>query len=559
MKKIYLVFFLLIAFGTKSFATHIRAAEIIATVVDCENYTYLITVNGFTDTGSTVQFGGGELNFGDGTIIEMNTEGYDLKIDLGNEIALNVFKYEHTFPGPGTYTISFREFNRNANIVNMDRSVDTPFYVETQITIDQSIGCNSSPEFMFYPIDAASVGQIFKHNPGAIDPDLDSLSYEIVVNKQFPDLEVNGYLSPNDPSFGGTKEDGQGFTTLIIDKYGTISWDAPGQAGEYALALKVIEWSKIGNHYFKIGYVIRDMQIIAEESDNIRPKLNIPQDTTLFSGVILEKTISVAMENEISMSMVSEAQYMHPEFLKTKFNYDNTLTCTWDLTDMPFQPYTYPLIFFTKDDGRPPLSDFATWNVTVVNQYNQNLNLERVNNEAISVEWTKLEEATGFELWRKLKFPGEVLIVKSDQSLSSQGFEKIGDFAADETTYSQNIPNYTWNNYDVCYQVMAKTSSGDTTLAQKCLDKPSALVMNIDLQETEDLRVYPNPFRDIIRINAPPLNPVRSVILYDLSGLNIRILILEDNQVNVADIAPGSYILKIDTKNGIYTTQLIKH
>jgi hypothetical protein len=338
-----------------------------------------------------------------------------------------------------------------------------------------------------------------------------------------------------------------------------LAWDAPGQIGEYSLAIKVTEWRNFGFQSYKMGYVIRDMQIIIEESDNTRPKLIIPADTTLLSGVTLEKVISVASDTQDSLSMVSRAQLMHSEFINTQFNFDNTYSVSWYLKDTPFQPYTYPFVFYAKNEGEPPLSDFSTWNVTVINQYNQNLNLERVNNESINVTWTALENATGYELWRKLKNPQEVLIVNSNQSPGVQGFEKIGEFAVEETSFIQDIPDHTWNNYDVCYQVMAKTSVGDTTLAQRCLDKPNALVMDIaDIRSGNEVQIFPNPFQDVIRMHSPNQDQIQSVTIYNLAGVNMGEFPVNHNLINLTKLAQGSYILKIVTDQKIFTRQIIK-
>ena len=49
-------------------ATHIRAGEITATLISCQNYSYRFTVTGYTDLESDVIFGGGEINYGDGVV-----------------------------------------------------------------------------------------------------------------------------------------------------------------------------------------------------------------------------------------------------------------------------------------------------------------------------------------------------------------------------------------------------------------------------------------------------------------------------------------------------------
>ncbi|MEX0883825.1 MAG: gliding motility-associated C-terminal domain-containing protein, partial [Cyclobacteriaceae bacterium] len=129
MKHIYLflgIITLLLSFINQSFATHIRAGEIIAERVSTQTLTYRITVVGYTDTRSTVVFGPGEIDFGDGRKEVLNTESdFTVTESLGDNIEKNVFVITHTYQGPGNYTIRFMEFNRNANTLNMDQSVDT--------------------------------------------------------------------------------------------------------------------------------------------------------------------------------------------------------------------------------------------------------------------------------------------------------------------------------------------------------------------------------------------------------------------------------------------------
>ena len=52
-------------------------------------------------------------------------------------------------------------------------------------------------------------------------------------------------------------------------------WDAPGEVGEYNFAFKVVEWRKVGDQWFKLGEVTRDMQVFISESENERPILEI--------------------------------------------------------------------------------------------------------------------------------------------------------------------------------------------------------------------------------------------------------------------------------------------
>jgi hypothetical protein len=62
---------------SQAFATHIRAGEITAERVSIQTLTYKITVVGYTDTRSSVEFGPGFINFGDGKgNIELSKEEF---------------------------------------------------------------------------------------------------------------------------------------------------------------------------------------------------------------------------------------------------------------------------------------------------------------------------------------------------------------------------------------------------------------------------------------------------------------------------------------------------
>src|SRR5690606_23644599 len=93
----------------------------------------------------------------------------------------------------------------------------------------------------------------FEHNPGAFDPDGDSLSYAITTSRAEGGGPVSGYSFP--PGDYG-----------INPLTGELRWCAPVKSGEYNLAFIVYEWRKNTNGvYENIGYVLRDMQVIAEE------------------------------------------------------------------------------------------------------------------------------------------------------------------------------------------------------------------------------------------------------------------------------------------------------
>src|SRR5687768_11433949 len=284
----------------ESRATHLRAGDIVVERENCGTRRYKITVTVYTNTGSTVRFGGEQdiLDFGDGTWEYVEEQENTPRPDLDPEgtVATAQWVTYHTFPSTGTYVISYREPNRNEGVLNMDGSVNTTFYLETVLKIDAFLGCNDTPKLLIPPIDHACPGATWTHNPGAFDPNKDSISYALAVPFSDRRTQVINYRDPNHPSFytnySTANEEGTGEPTFSIDPLtGTITWDAPGAVGEYNIAFHVIEWRKKNGVWYLMGYVRRDMQILVDDCENKRPDLILPADTCVVAGTILNETI----------------------------------------------------------------------------------------------------------------------------------------------------------------------------------------------------------------------------------------------------------------------------
>jgi hypothetical protein len=370
-------------------ATHLRAGEITMQRVSCTSLTFRITITVYTDTGSPIKFGDGELNFGDGSdpIVTPSIDN-TLRPDLGPEVGTVSYTVEHTFGGPGKYTISYLEANRNAGILNMTNSVDTRFYVETQIIIDPFLGCSNTPRLLVPPIDKGCTGAAFYHNPGAFDPDGDSLSFELTIPKREKDANVFGYLDPNAKKFydaiglnyGTANEAGSGSPSFSIDKSGTLLWDAPGAPGEYNIAFLIKEWRKVNGIWIQLGYVVRDMQIIIEDCLNQRPELAVPPDICVEAGELINIDVfgtdpdydSVKLEafSEIFSINPSPANFSPrpPVFQKTGPGVDAKLTFSWQTTCSHIQDQPYQVVFkiTDKSGNGPSLVQFKTWNIKVV-------------------------------------------------------------------------------------------------------------------------------------------------------------------------------------------------
>lgn len=411
-------------------ATHIRAGEITLRRKDCTSLTYIVTINMYTDTGSPIRFGAGELRYGDGSPVFITPERpntFPPGLNLPQEVGFVTFSIEHTFPGPGKYIISYIEANRNEGVLNIANSVNTTFYIETEIIIDPFLGCSNTPVLLVPPIDKACTGVAFFHNPGAFDPDGDSLSYEFVVPKMNKNMDVIAYLDPNNKSFydriglnyGTANEAGTGQPIFEIDSVtGTITWDAPGAPGEYNIAFKIIEWRKIAGTWIQQGYVIRDMQIIVEDCNNQRPELEVPPDLCVVAGETIEFDVfgtdpdfdSVKIE---AFSQIFSINPSPASFTPTPIKFQRTAsgikakqTLTWITNCNHIKDQPYQVTFKITDKGRPALVQFKTVNIRVVGpepEWNPPaLNLAT---RSAQLSWQNYEcaaNAVTMQIWRRV-------------------------------------------------------------------------------------------------------------------------------------------------------------
>ncbi|MBS1682776.1 MAG: gliding motility-associated C-terminal domain-containing protein [Bacteroidetes bacterium] len=409
LSGLLLVAFFLFGFF-KADATHLRAGDITIKRLSCNSNTFQITLHVYTRTSVVTKFsmgGAGSLNFGDGSAIFHPPE-IDFPPIIGQSdngpIGEVTFTVTHTYGSNGLYTITYSEQNRNEGILNIDNSVNTPFFMQTQILIDDGVGCNNSPELLVPPIDRGCTGVKWFHNPGAYDPDGDSLSYELFVPKQgavyddngvlISSLDVGGYRQPNNNEFytGSAQKEppGVGPATFSIDPLtGTLTWDAPGEAGEYNVAFLIREWRKVFGQWVCLGYVERDMQIVIQNCTNQRPQLQVPADICVTAGTLITEDIyatdpdgstlggGAGKGDSVKIEAFSQIFSINPN--KAKISPDSGV---WQPTLSPVQQahiqlkwqtacehvkeQPYEVVFKATDNGSPPLSTFDAWKIMVV-------------------------------------------------------------------------------------------------------------------------------------------------------------------------------------------------
>ncbi|GAB4490350.1 MAG: hypothetical protein OHK0045_14700 [Raineya sp.] len=447
-------------------ATHLQAGQITLTRLDPVSLTFRITLIVYRDKVNL--FGNGptaELS-NTATIViydnanreigRLNAPLTDLR-DLNSDVQQGTYVTTYTFAGSGTFKLAFSESYRNGCIINMNGSDSTDLYVESQIVINQFLGVNNSPVLLAAPVDYAGLGQAFLHNPGAYDPDGDSLSFKLVTPQSGLNTNVRNYRDLS--NFLGPAEGGGPGQYFISPTQGTVTWNTPNTIGCFNIAIKVEEWRKRPNGtYAFLGYVIRDMQIIVRNSNNKRPILNIPSNICVAANENITANIT-ATDPDLhcirfeAVGQMFDAGSPPPRAFLTipSGNYTNqclaspaSVTFNWNPSCEYIRERPYQIIFKATDGPPPvvgpPLVDIKVWEITVVGPKPQNLQANVDNtNDLINLTWSPYNcaaQAREIIIWRKDGCPSNNPAVCDVGAPDGQGYYEIGRVPANATAFT---------------------------------------------------------------------------------------------------------------------------
>ena len=484
MRFIYL-FTVLFLFAASSFATHERAGEIVYRHIN--DLTYEVTILTYTYSPSPADRPKLTILWGDETFSIINrTE----KIAITNIIQRNVYVGEHTYPGGGIFKLSVEDPNRNYGIVNIPNSVNIPFYIETELVINPFLGPNSSVVLLNPPLDYGCVDRVYVHNPGAYDPDGDSLSYKLTVCKGAGGLPIPGYVYPNlvDPGNPGS---------FSIDPIsGDLVWDSPTLQGEYNVAFLIEEW-RYGQ---RIGYVTRDLQIQVVACDNEPPEIIVIDDTCINAGDTLS---FLAIATDPDGDQVTLSAYGSP-FQQTESpatmepnpatgTVSVTAQFEWITNCSHVLKYPHPLYFKAIDNGNiVNLSSYKTVNIKVVGPAPENLEAIPVGTSMmLSWEPSVCDNVIGYDVYRSIDSTGFVPDHCQTGVPESIGYMKIVEIdGVNNSAYTDdNNGNGLVHGIKYCYIVVAIFPDGAESYASEevcaTLKKDLPIITNVSVNTTD--------------------------------------------------------------------------
>jgi gliding motility-associated-like protein len=515
-----IVLLIAFCFSLCASATHNRAGEILykriepfTTVVGgltVQVYTYSFTIIKYTNDGAnvadrcvdTLYFGDGAQAVaprvlgpacndcqGEGTcgVVILSQGGYIVK--------KNIYTITHTYAGPGNYLVHSFDPNRNEGVQNMLNSVSVPFYIESLLIIDPISGANSSPIFGNDPIDKACFKKCFYHNPGAYDPDGDSLSFELTYCRGTGGLIVPGYYYPPQQEPG---------TTYSINPFtGLLTWCSPQVVSQYNLAFIVKEWRKnTSNHYYLVGYVLRDMQVIVEACpNNDPPNLEVPKDTCVEAGTLINKVIKVTDPNPGNVVTVTGAggAYAAPSPTASPFLISAitpyTFQFNWQTTCDHIRSQPYICVFKATDNQSPtPGVGFWNYNIRVVPPSVKNVTASPLGS-TMKITWSLSacdppnNPIIGYKVYRKNDCNGVTFDPCKTGVDPTLGYTYIGQSPSTSTLFiDNNGGNGLTVGQDYSYLIVALYTDGSLSFAssQVCakLKRDVPILLNVDVLST---------------------------------------------------------------------------
>ena len=481
MRKILLTLVLLWA-AMQLWATHNRAGEI--TYRHISGYTYEITILTYTYSPSPADRPSLEVNWGDGSSSIINRYN---KTYIGNLTNRNLYSGTHTYSGPGNFTISMEDPNRNGGVTNIGGSINVAFYIETELIINPFIGINNSPQLLYPPIDNGCVGYPFLHNPSAYDPDGDSLSYALVPCKGAGGGIIPTFSWPNASSY------------LTIDPVtGTLTWMSPTMQGEYNIAIIVYEW-RFG---VLIGSVRRDMQITIAACNNNPPVIDLIQDTCIEVGSTLSTVVSATdIDNDI-VELTGTGGPLQLSSNPASFNQpvsgvgSISSTFSWTPTCAHVQKQPYQMVFQARDNGSPVnMVDIQTLRIKVVAPEPQNLQATATVNQ-IKLSWNQHQcsEVKRYDIYRHNGYLGYLPAPCVTGVPAWTGYVKIASTnAIDDTTFTDNNNGYGLiHGNDYCYMVVAlfpdSAESYPSLEACASLSKDVPVMINATVDSTDNVQ-----------------------------------------------------------------------
>ncbi len=478
-------------------ASHNRGGEI--TYLHLGGLTYQFTITTCTDLGSLTNTDREELaiDFDLGTTFaQRDTFQRATQVSMLLNHQKNTYVGTHTFTSAGTHRVTVEDPNRNAGILNVypgGNSDDVVFSIESSLIISPTqgaMGGNSSVQFSECPCpEIACVNKPYCYNPMAVDPDGDSLSYELVPPLGMgavPLIIPTLYIYPDQIGGGNFNVDAVS---------GTVCWNNPQVQGEYNFALKISEW----RNGVLVGFVVRDIQLTVQTNClNDPPEINPISDTCVLAGENISISVSGTDQNMDNLSLLSSGLPLSLNSSPATFNSVSSPGVAngifqWQTNCSHIKAGSYSVMVSIKDNGSPVFSDYESFNLNIIPPELSGITTQPQGN-GVFISWSKpfCNNAEGYNVYRKAGTAyNSIENCCEPIDLTANGFVSIHQIIGiNDTTYFDNSSLSLGVEY--CYIITALYNYGQlescpTDTACAILKKEVPVLTHVNVTETDSL------------------------------------------------------------------------
>ena len=157
-------------------------------------------------------------------------------------------------------------------------------------------------------------------------------------------------------------------------------------------------------------------------------------------------------------------------------------------------------------------------------------------------------DLSGNELYLMFAHENETKLIKADSI--HYGFWKYAEVSLRELT-----PQLSWQlaGFKIVQTTAPLSNTGNLFVDNLLVySKP---LSHVSSPKLNPVKVYPNPVSDVLYLEAKDNQPIQFWELYSLSGQLLRQA--RENPMPVADIIPGTYMIKVQLKEGTFTVPVI--
>ena len=564
--------FLLLLAPFSGFASHLRSGEISYRPVPGQPNMFEIIVTVYTNAaiGIVADLPTVTVFFGDNTssVVSRNNgpAGFNntkppvwyahLGELISPTIRKNIYTTTHQYNGSGSYIISIAPSARNLNIVNMPPG-DLVMYVESMLTISNTLTQMTSPELSLPPIGDGCIDAVYKINPGAIDPDGDILRFELqrcktASNVKKPvGIDIPGYKYPEEVDLTSRTS----FT--MNSKTGVIIWDKPTIQGEYNISFKIEKW----RNGVMIGYVTRDMQVTIAPCPNIPPIIDPVPDTCVKAESLLTYKVTSTDANDDTLTFTTTGMpYNVPSspatYTPEGTNLGSTTgTFNWNISAIHYRKNPYQVFYKVTDSHEGSnLSDVTSNFITVIAPAVKNIRTS-VFQRGFNVKWDQsvCTQATGYNIYRKL---GSSTLFSDSCTQGvplNSGYSLIGT-VNDPTSLSfidSNDGKGLTSGYTYCYIVTAIFADGAESAPSEPYCSPLMIPFITVVQDTLISCQWTTLTIDSTIIKF--INADQQTIYNWTSSPELELSNANKPDVQVKLITQGLLSIKIVATSGLYT------